>query len=156
LQTAAQTLAQKAIAAGFYGEQVDGNDIVAVREAANEAIDHARRGCGPRLIEALTYRLRRHTTAEDAGRFPLPQEVQMRWKEEPIARLRAYLVSQKAWGKAEEEELSSHCQREIDAAVERYLATSSRAPETMFEHLYKDLPAVYAAQREELEGLANA
>jgi 2-oxoisovalerate dehydrogenase E1 component subunit alpha len=70
--------------------------------------------------------------------------------------LRAYLVSQKAWGKAEEEELSAHCQHEVDAAVERYLATSPRAPETMFEHLYQDLPAVYATQRDELRGPAHA
>src|SRR5215475_11697572 len=154
LQTASQTLAQKAIAAGFCGEQVDGNDIIAVREAANEAIAQARTGKGPRLIEALTYRLGDHTTADDAARYRPPQEVQMRWKEEPIARLRAYLVSQKAWGKAQEEELSAHCQREVEAAVERYLSTSSRAPETMFEHLFKDLPAVYAAQRDELEGAA--
>jgi 2-oxoisovalerate dehydrogenase E1 component subunit alpha len=156
LQTASQTLAQKAIAAGFCGEQVDGNDVIAVREAANEAIGEARMGRGPRLIEALTYRLGDHTTADDAARYRPPQEVQMRWKEEPIARLRAYLVSQKAWGKAEEEELSAHCQHEVDAAVERYLATSPRAPETMFEHLYQDLPAVYAAQRDELKGLAHA
>ena len=156
LQTASQTLAQKAIAAGFCGEQVDGNDIIAVREAANEAIAQARMGEGPRLIEALTYRLGDHTTADDAARYRPAQEVQMRWKEEPIGRLRAYLVSQKAWGKAEEEELSAHCQREVDAAVERYLATRSRAPATMFDHLYRDLPAVYAAQRDELEGPAHA
>ncbi len=103
LQTAAQTLAQKAIAAGFPGEQVDGNDVIAVREAVERAIAQAREGKGPRLIEALTYRLGDHTTADDAARYRPPEEVQARWKEEPIARLRAYLVGRKAWGKAEEE-----------------------------------------------------
>src|SRR5205823_4128797 len=107
LQTASQTLAQKAIAAGFTGEQVDGNDVIAVRAAAEEAIAQARAGGGPRLIEALTYRLSDHTTADDAARYRPPEEVQTRWKEEPIARLRAYLVSQKAWGKAQEEELAA-------------------------------------------------
>src|SRR5438105_15008829 len=111
LQTASQTLAQKAIAAGFTGEQVDGNDVIAMRAAAEEALTQARAGGGPRFIEALTYRLSDHTTADDAARYRPSEEVQARWKEEPIARLRAYLVSQKAWGKAQEEELAAECQK---------------------------------------------
>src|SRR6266853_1594518 len=95
LQTASETLAQKAIAAGFAGEQVDGNDVIAVRAAAEEAIAAARSGDGPRLIEAITYRLGDHTTADDAGRYRPPEEVQGHWKEEPIVRLRAYLVSKR-------------------------------------------------------------
>ena len=94
LQTASQTLAQKAIAAGFSGEQVDGNDVIAVRAAAEAAIAAARAGEGPRLIEAVTYRLGDHTTADDASRYRPAEEVQEHWKEEPIARLRTYLVSQ--------------------------------------------------------------
>ena len=156
LQTASQTLAQKAIAAGFTGEQVDGNDVIAVRAAAEEAIAQARAGGGPRLIEALTYRLSDHTTADDAARYRPPEEVQTRWKEEPIARLRAYLVSQKAWGKAQEEELAAECQKEIEAAIERYLASSPRAPEMMFDHLYAELPRTYASQRAQLSGGSDA
>ena len=156
LQTASQTLAQKAIAAGFTGEQVDGNDAIAVRAAAEEAIAQARAGGGPRLIEALTYRLSDHTTADDAARYRPPEEVQTRWKEEPIARLRAYLVSQKAWGKAQEEGLAAECQKEIEAAIERYLASSPRAPETMFDHLYAELPRTYASQRAQLSGGSDA
>ena len=110
LQTACQTLAQKAIAAGFAGEQVDGNDVIAVRAAAEEAIAAARDGKGPRLIEALTYRLGDHTTADDAARYRPPEEVQAHWKEEPIARLRAFLVGRQAWSKAEEEQLAAECQ----------------------------------------------
>src|SRR5215467_2648729 len=156
LQTASETLAQKAIAAGFAGEQVDGNDVIAVRAAAEEAIAAARGGKGPRLIEAITYRLGDHTTADDAGRYRPPEEVQQRWKEEPIARLRAYLVSQRAWGKAEEEQLARECQERIDAAVERYLTMEPRAPETMFDHLYAELPKFYAPQRDELKGGSHA
>src|SRR5438128_6588231 len=140
LQTASETLAQKAIAAGFPGEQVDGNDIVAMRTAAEEAIAAARAGNGPRFIEALTYRLSDHTTADDAARYRPPEEVQARWREEPIARLRAYLVGKQAWGKSQEEQLVADCQRQVDAAVERYLVTTPRAPETMFDHLYAELP----------------
>jgi pyruvate dehydrogenase E1 component alpha subunit len=156
LQTASETLAQKAIAAGFAGEQVDGNDVIAVRAAAEDGIAQARAGAGPRLIEALTYRLSDHTTADDAARYRPPEEVQARWKEEPIARLRAYLVSQNAWGKAQEEELAAECQKQIEAAIERYLASAPRAPETMFDHLYAELPPTYASQRAELTGGSNA
>jgi len=156
LQTASETLAQKAIAAGFAGEQVDGNDVIAVRAAAEDGIAQARAGAGPRLIEALTYRLSDHTTADDAARYRPPEEVQARWKEEPISRLRAYLVSQNAWGKAQEEELAAECQKQIEAAIERYLASAPRAPETMFDHLYAELPPTYASQRAELTGGSNA
>lgn len=156
LQTASETLAQKAIAAGFPGEQVDGNDVIAVHDAVEEAMDGARSGKGPRLIEALTYRLGDHTTADDAARYRPPEEVQARWKEEPIARLRAYLVSRKAWGKVEEEQLSAECQARVEVAVERYLATGPRAPETMFDHLYAELPSTYAGQRDELRGASHA
>src|SRR6267143_280828 len=152
LQTASETLAQKAIAAGFIGEQVDGNDIVAMHAAAEEAIEAARNGQGPRFIEAVTYRLGDHTTADDAARYRSTAEVQARWKEEPIARLRSFLAGRNLWSKTEEEELAAECQRRIDAAVERYLATEPRAPETMFDHLYAKLPKAYAAQRRELEG----
>jgi pyruvate dehydrogenase E1 component alpha subunit len=155
LQTATETLAQKAIAAGFRGEQVDGNDVIAMRAAADEAIAAARSGDGPRLIEALTYRLGDHTTADDAARYRPPEEVQAHWKEEPIARLRTYLVAQKVWGKAEEEKLAAECQARVEAAIERYLATPPRAPETMFDHLYAGLPKSYASQRDERKGTAH-
>jgi pyruvate dehydrogenase E1 component alpha subunit len=156
LQTASATLAQKAIAAGFVGEQVDGNDVIAVRAAAEEAIAAARAGRGPRLIEAVTYRLGDHTTADDAARYRPPEEVQVRWKEEPIARLRSYLVGRKLWAKAEEERLVAECQERVEAAVERYLATGPRAPQTMFDHLYAELPEVYAGQRQELGRASDA
>jgi pyruvate dehydrogenase E1 component alpha subunit len=156
LQTASQTLGQKAIAAGFPGEQVDGNDVICVRDAVADAIAAARRGKGPRLIEAVTYRLGDHTTADDAARYRLPEEVQARWREEPIARLRGYLVGRKVWGKAEEELLSSECQKRVEAAVERYLGVGVRAPETMFDHLYAQLPHTYAGQRNEVKETSNA
>jgi 2-oxoisovalerate dehydrogenase E1 component alpha subunit len=152
LQTASETLAQKAIAAGFIGEQVDGNDIVAMHAAAEEAIEAARNGQGPRFIEAVTYRLGDHTTADDAARYRPTEEVQARWKEEPIARLRSFLAGKKLWSKTDEEQLSAECQQRIDAAVERYLVVKPRPPETMFDHLYADLPRVYAGQRSQLEG----
>src|SRR5262249_30694924 len=106
--------------------------------------------------EALTYRLSDHTTADDAARYRPPEEVQARWKEEPIARLRAYLVSQNAWGKAEEEQLAAECQKQIEAAIERYLASAPRARERMFDPPSAEPPAAYAGQRAELSGGSDA
>lgn len=155
LQTASETLAQKAIAAGFVGEQVDGNDVIAVHGAATEAISRAREGGGPTLLEMMTYRLSDHTTADDATRYRPAEEVQARWKEEPIARLRAYLVNQGVWGKPQEEVLAGECQQRIEAAVEQYLATPPREPTAMFDHLYARLPKAYAAQRDELREVSH-
>jgi 2-oxoisovalerate dehydrogenase E1 component alpha subunit len=152
LQSGSETLAQKAIAAGFTGEQVDGNDVVAVRAAAEEAIAAARGGKGPHFIEAVTYRLGDHTTSDDASRYRSVEEVQARWKQEPITRLRSHLVRQKMWNKVDEEQLAAEHHERVEAAVERYLTTAPRRPETIFDHLYGDLPEVYAAQRRELAG----
>jgi 2-oxoisovalerate dehydrogenase E1 component alpha subunit len=156
LQTASQTLAQKAIAAGFSGEQVDGNDVIAVRASANAAIAAARAGEGPSLIDAVSYRLGDHTTADDASRYRSPEEVQEHWKQEPIARLRAYLVRRMSWSKAEEEKVAGECEERADAAIKHYLATGPRPPQTMFDHLYARLPSAYAGQRKEVEDQSNA
>ena len=146
-QTAAETLAQKAIAAGFAGLQVDGNDVIAVRQAMEQALDTARSDGGPTLIEALTYRLGDHTTVDDASRYRDDTAVSAAWKAEPVARLRAWLVSDHAWTKAEEEALIADCDAAVEVAAEAYLASPTRSPETMFDHLHSELPAVLAWQR---------
>ena len=91
-QTAAETLAQKAIAAGIPGEQVDGNDVVAVRDRVGAAIERAREGQGASLVECLSYRLGDHTTADDASRYRDRAEVEAAARRDPIERLRAYLL----------------------------------------------------------------
>jgi pyruvate dehydrogenase E1 component alpha subunit len=147
-QTAAETLAQKGIAAGVEGEQVDGNDVIAVREAMARALAKARAGGGPHLIEALTYRLGDHTTADDASRYRSGSEVSARWAEEPIARLRNYLVAQGRWGKSDEEHLLAEITLMIERAAETYLATPPQGPEAMFDFTYEKLPHDLAEQRE--------
>ena len=147
-QTAAETLAQKAIAAGIEGEQVDGNDVVAVREAMSRALAKARSGGGPHLIEALTYRLGDHTTADDASRYRSGSEVSARWAEEPIARLRNYLVAAGMWGKADEERLLAEITLTIERAAEAYLATPPQGLETIFDFTYQTTPKDLAEQRE--------
>lgn len=146
-QTAAETLAQKAIAAGIEGEQVDGNDVIAVREATARALAKARAGGGPHLIEALTYRLGDHTTADDASRYRSGAEVSARWAEEPIARLRNYLVAAGMWGKLDEEGLLAEITLQIERAAEAYLATPPQGTEAMFDFTYETLPKDLAEQR---------
>jgi pyruvate dehydrogenase E1 component alpha subunit len=148
-QSAAQTLAQKAIAAGIEGRQIDGNDIVAVRHAVGEALDKARAGGGPTLIEALTYRLGDHTTADDATRYRDAQDVSKQWQFEPIARLRNHLARIGAWDKSKEEALLRQCADEVNRAVEEYLAIPPPPPEAMFDHLYATLPAPLQEQRQQ-------
>jgi pyruvate dehydrogenase E1 component alpha subunit len=147
VQTAAETLAQKAIAAGIPGVQVDGNDVIAVRHGVDEAIARARAGEGASVVEALTYRLSDHTTADDASRYRSPEAVSERWAADPIARLRTFLAEAGVWSKAEEEQLIETINGEIEAAVERYLAARPQPPEAMFDYLYAELPRALAEQR---------
>ena len=154
-QTAAETLAQKAIAAGIEGEQVDGNDVIAVREAVARAVVKARSGGGPHLIEALTYRLSDHTTADDARRYRSDTDVSPHWGEDPITRLRNHLVGRGIWAKADEEGLLAEVSGAVDKAVEAYLATPPQGRETIFDFTYKTLPKDLIEQRQAPLGVAQ-
>ena len=154
-QSAAQTLAQKAVAAGFEGIQVDGNDVIAVHHAMREALAKARSGNGPTLIEAITYRLADHTTADDASRYRPAEEVAAAWQREPVLRLRNYLAEKGVWDKMREEELLKQCNQEVQAAAQSYLDTPAPPVAQMFDHLYATLPAAYAAQRAAILTLAG-
>ncbi len=151
-QTAAETLAQKAVAAGIPGEQVDGNDVVAVRERVGTAIERARAGQGASLVECLSYRLGDHTTADDASRYRDPAEVEAAARRDPIERLRAYLLDANHWSAADEERLLARCAAEVEAAVTSYLALPALPPASMFEHLYASLPQSLEEQRRAVAG----
>ncbi len=147
-QTAARTLAQKAVAAGIPGEQVDGNDVIAVRAAVSTAIQRADRGDGPTLIEAVTYRLSDHTTADDASRYRSDAEVTPHWHAEPIARLRNYMVEKQIWDKSKEDALLRECSAAVEQAADEYLKTAPQEPATIFDRVYAHLPADLAEQRQ--------
>lgn len=148
-QTGAQTIAQKAIAGGFDGEQVDGNDIVALKERIQVALEKARAGHGPSLIEAITYRLCDHTTADDATRYRSKDEVDDHWRIEPIARLKKFMSDQGWWDDAQEATLLSKCAEEVEVAVKEYLDTPPQPPESMFDYMFETLPHDLAKQREQ-------
>ncbi len=146
-QTVAQTLAQKAVAAGIPGVQVDGNDVFAVRETVGRALEDARRGGGPTLIEALTYRLSDHTTADDASRYRSQAEVKEAWALEPLIRIREYLLKGGAWSEAKEQALLQECTHQVDAAVSEYLNAARPSTDAMFDTLFAQLPLHLREQR---------
>ena len=154
-QTATQSIAQKAIAAGFEGIQVDGNDIVAVIAVMRYAMDKARRGDGPTLIEAVTYRLCDHTTADDASRYRSQEELQAAWQDEPIRRLGNYLEGKGLWSKELEAELQTECSRVVEQTVNVYMNQQPQQATDMIDYLFEVVPAALLEQRDQIEDYAS-
>jgi pyruvate dehydrogenase E1 component alpha subunit len=154
-QSAAETLAQKAVAAGIPGEQVDGNDVIAVRTVMERALSRARQGEGPTLIEAVTYRLCDHTTSDDAARYRDDAEVSRHWPAEPLVRLRNYMTSSGHWDKDKEEALLRECGSAVEQAAEEYLVTPPQPVSANFDYVYADAPAELAEQREAAIAMAR-
>ena len=149
-QTRSKTLAQKALAYGMPGIQVDGNDILAVYAAAKEAVDRARAGQGPTLIECVTYRMAVHTTADDPKRYRTEEEVE-KWRErDPIVRYQKYLVDKGLLSEDKiagiESEVLEEIQAAVDGAEEQMKALGD--PIDMFEHAYARMPAYLKEQKE--------
>ena len=145
-QTHSRTIAQKALAYGFNGIQVDGNDVLAVYAASREAVDRARAGDGPTLIECVTYRLGMHTTADDPTKYRSEEEVKAWERKDPLTRFAQYLKTKRLL----DESLDAEVDTEIAGAVARFEATPAADPLTMFDHVYGDTPPDLKAQREAL------
>ena len=151
-QTRSKTIAQKALAYEIPGIQVDGNDILAVYTAAKEAIDRARAGDGPTLLENVTYRMMMHTTADDPKRYRTDKEVDAWKKRDPITRFQKYLNDKGLLSKEKIEGLEEEIKAEIQTAVDNAEAMMKKAidPLNMFEHAYATSPPYLLEQREEL------
>ena len=147
VQTAAETIAQKAISAGIEGIQVDGNDPIALLHVLDQALEKAHNGKGPTLIEAISYRLCDHTTADDATRYRSAEELSKGWEREPIKRLQSFLHGKDLWDEDKEKALVASCKEQVQTAVETYLATESEPAEAMFDYLYAELPIELEEQR---------
>ena len=157
-QSAGRTLAQKGVAGGLPCIQVDGNDYIAVYTAVKSALKRAKEGKGASVIEAITYRLSDHTTADDASRYRPDDEVENAREFEPIKRMRKYLTNQGQWNEQLENQLLSTCKEEVDQAVEEYLNVPKPEITDMFDYMYADLPHDLEAQRRyalELEEKSN-
>jgi 2-oxoisovalerate dehydrogenase E1 component subunit alpha len=147
MQTAAKTIAQKAIAAGIKGLQVDGNDIIAMRHEIGLAIERARNGKGPTVIEALTYRLCDHTTADDASRYQPQDEVTTAQSKEPLSRLKLYLSNQNCWDDEKEKALQLEIAANVQHAVDEYTTRTPQKVSDIFDYHFATLPDYLIEQR---------
>lgn len=148
-QTASQTLAQKAIAYGFEGIQVDGNDVLAVYKATSEALERARSGGGPTLLECLTYRIGDHTTADDAKRYRSPQEVAEWQRKDPIDRLKKYMTQKGLWSDAYGQQVYTKAQEQVETAVREMEDVAPSDPRDIFRYTFKELTPDLKEQMEE-------
>jgi pyruvate dehydrogenase E1 component alpha subunit len=147
-QTKSETLAQKALAYGIDGIQVDGNDILAVIKAMEEALEKARNG-EPVLIEALTYRLEDHTTSDDSTRYRDEEEVK-EWKEkDPLKRFREYLKNHDIWDD-KLEEFEAEAEEKVDEAAEKALDMEDPKFDEMFDYVYGEMPEMLKQEKEQL------
>jgi len=148
-QTASETLVQKAVGYGIDGIQVDGNDVLAVYAAVSESVAKARAGGGPTVIEAVTYRLGVHTTADDPKKYRDDAEVKRWEKRDPVPRFTNYLLEKGVLDDATLQSIEGDLKEIIKAGVQEYEAERDVEPLDCFDYLYNDVPAELVAQRAE-------
>jgi pyruvate dehydrogenase E1 component alpha subunit len=142
-QTHSRTIAQKALAYGFPGLQVDGNDVLAVYAATKEAVARARAGEGPTLLECVTYRLAMHTTADDPTKYRSAEEVAEWERKDPLTRFTVHMKRKGLY----DESVPAEVEAEVSDAVRRFEAVPPPDPLTVFDHVYAEMPPHLAAQR---------
>ncbi|MGB1319914.1 MAG: pyruvate dehydrogenase (acetyl-transferring) E1 component subunit alpha [Vibrio gallaecicus] len=150
LQCAAGLLSEKAKGAGIEGVTVDGNDIVAIYDAISNALDKAKKGKGPTLIEAISYRLSDHTTADDATRYRSSDELKEAWQFDPVTRMKAYMIKQNIWSEEQDQDWLEQCKEKVEVAVSHYMQLTNPAPESAFDFLYESTDPELNKQRDEL------
>ncbi len=135
-QTASATIAQKAIAYGFFGIQVDGNDVFAVYRATLEALERARRGDGPTLIECFTYRLTDHTTSDDSKKYRSEEEVREWETKDPLPRFENYLLNEKILNPVIIQKIKIDAEQLIEREIKVAESMSPQPPTEMFDYLF--------------------
>ena len=154
-QTASESYAIKAKAYGMPGVLVDGNDLLAVHEAVREAVDRARRGEGPTLVEAKTFRMGGHSTSDDPTRY-VPKELVQEWeKKDPVVRFERFLAKKKLWSEAMRDKWYAESMQEVDEAAKAAQATARPGLETIFSDVYEQVPAHLRKQGQALFDLAK-
>jgi len=149
-QTASESIAVKAVAYGFPGVKVDGNDAVAVYRAVKEALDRARSGGGPTLVECETYRIGAHSSSDDPTRYRDEQEVEQWKKRDPLELLRSRLQAWGLWTARQEDELRAQVLEEVNGAIAEAEKKPDPARESLFDDVYANQPWSLREQREEL------
>jgi pyruvate dehydrogenase E1 component alpha subunit len=152
-QTASKTIAQKGIAYEMPCLQVDGNDPLAMNVAITEALDRARKGEGPTLIEAVTYRLMMHTTADDPKKYRTEEEEKRAWEKEPLLRFNKYLQDKGYWDDAQEEALRGEVKAKVEEAVKEFESPKDWKQDEPFRHVFGTEHAVIEDQHKDF--LAN-
>lgn len=152
-QTASETIAEKAIAYGVPGVQVDGNDVFAVYQAAREAVDRARNGGGPTLIEAVTYRVGPHTTADDPNRYRDADANEEWLRRDPLERVRIFLSERDRWTPEWQTEVESRTSDEVERAISLAESLYDPDPTHLFGGAFESLTPVLERQKDELESL---
>ena len=148
-QSAAKTLAQRALGYGISALQVDGNDVLAVYQGVKEAVDRARRGDGATVVEAVTYRLGHHTTADDASRYRSEAEVETWKKKDPLARFKKYLLAKGYLNDEDDARIQQEAGARVQRAVDEYESFPKPDPMTIFENMYAEPTWVIREQKEE-------
>jgi pyruvate dehydrogenase E1 component alpha subunit len=146
-QTHAETIAQKATAYGFPGIQVDGNDVFAVYNVVKEAVARARAGEGPTLVEAVTYRLGAHTTADDPTRYVPPDELERHRARDPLLRFAAFLEQRGLWDETRSATVDEEVRQEIARYSEEADAEPAPPADGFFDHVYAEPTARQREQR---------
>src|SRR6266536_4439951 len=149
-QSAAQTLAARGGGFGVPSILVDGNDVLAVYEIMQQAIERARSGQGPTLVETLTYRIGPHTTADDATRYREEAEVEAWRAKDPIVRFQRFLMRRDLLTVEQDQQLIAAVEAEINAAVNEAEAMPPPAPDAFFDYMAADLSPRLQEQRAEL------
>ena len=151
-QSAATTLASRAEGYGIAGDFVDGNDLFAVHDATRRAVERARGGGGPTLVECLTYRLYPHNTADDSTRYLPTGELENRRLLDPLVRVRTFLTARNALSEADEEAMRKQIGAEISEAIAAAEAHPRQTAEQVFDHVYARPPARVVEQQQRLAG----
>ncbi len=149
-QTASESIAIKAQAYGFPGVKVDGNDAVAVYETVRAAVDRARSGGGPSLVECETYRIGAHSSSDDPTRYRDEREVEAWRKRDPIEILRGRLGAMGSWSATDEDSLRAKLLEEVNAAIAEAEQKPDPPRESLFEDVYSTLPWSLREQRDEM------
>jgi len=138
-QTHAESIAQKGIAYGVKGIQVDGNDIFAVYSAVSQAIADARKGV-PTLVECITYRRGDHSTSDDAKRYRTDSEVSMWEKKDPILRLEKYMENEGMLDQKYKQKVQDDATAQVEEAVKRYESEKPADSGDMFTYMFEKMP----------------
>lgn len=150
-QMNSETVAQKAVAYGIPGVRVDGMDVFSVYIAVQEALERARNGEGPTLIEAVTIRFGPHTTADDPTKYRNQESINdVKEEKDPILRLERFMKNNGLWDETWVEKIEAEIEEELNDAIDRMEAYEKADPAHMFDYVFEEMPWTIEEQKKML------